>query len=365
MSHRLGDCPICKKPFASGDDIVICPYCGAPYHRACYAQQGHCSFEDRHKEGFEYRPTPKKAKEPADSAAAPASAAAGETAKTPPSKGKVRSEAEGGPKRPGGILCERCRTINDARNIFCEKCGAPLHGAATGSKGEGAGTPFGSAGPGGLFGGFGGFAGPGPGGEAGPETAAEIDGIPREDWAAFVGKNAPVYLARLTQMQSRGGKTSFMLSAFFVPYMYFAYRKLWGWMVLALVSNLAGLGTQVLMAAFSSGLLSGTGFSQDTMWMISVVGSYLFLAIQAVFGLFAMHLYRRAAAKKIQALRHSAQNNAESGEADTAAQREALAQKGGVCVPAAVAMGVGLVLLSAVLSYFLGDAMLSYLLAMI
>ena len=37
MNEYLGcECSVCRKPFAAGDDIVVCPECGTPYHRACY-----------------------------------------------------------------------------------------------------------------------------------------------------------------------------------------------------------------------------------------------------------------------------------------------------------------------------------------
>lgn len=43
-------CPVCDKPFQPGDDIVVCPQCGAPYHRECYQQEGKCKFDDLHAE---------------------------------------------------------------------------------------------------------------------------------------------------------------------------------------------------------------------------------------------------------------------------------------------------------------------------
>lgn len=41
-------CPVCSAPFKEEDDIVICPDCGAPYHRDCYKEQGKCSYSDEH-----------------------------------------------------------------------------------------------------------------------------------------------------------------------------------------------------------------------------------------------------------------------------------------------------------------------------
>ena len=42
-------CPVCDRVFIDGDDIVVCPKCGAPYHRECYESKGKCIFPDLHK----------------------------------------------------------------------------------------------------------------------------------------------------------------------------------------------------------------------------------------------------------------------------------------------------------------------------
>ena len=42
MDYRGQHCPICGKEFCDGDDIVVCPECGTPYHRECYKTAGHC-----------------------------------------------------------------------------------------------------------------------------------------------------------------------------------------------------------------------------------------------------------------------------------------------------------------------------------
>ena len=47
-------CQYCGEQFAKNDDIVVCPDCGAPYHRRCWEEHGKCAFESRHGQGFEY-----------------------------------------------------------------------------------------------------------------------------------------------------------------------------------------------------------------------------------------------------------------------------------------------------------------------
>ena len=47
-------CPVCGQLFTENDDIVACPQCGAPHHRSCWQQEGHCHFDDRHCAGFRW-----------------------------------------------------------------------------------------------------------------------------------------------------------------------------------------------------------------------------------------------------------------------------------------------------------------------
>ena len=46
MEFSEFQCPVCNKTFQDGDDVVVCPECGAPHHRECYEQNGHCFYED-------------------------------------------------------------------------------------------------------------------------------------------------------------------------------------------------------------------------------------------------------------------------------------------------------------------------------
>ena len=37
MARYTGNhCPVCEQEFTDNDDIVVCPDCGTPYHRACW-----------------------------------------------------------------------------------------------------------------------------------------------------------------------------------------------------------------------------------------------------------------------------------------------------------------------------------------
>ena len=48
MKYTGIPCAACGKKFTAEDDVVVCPECGTPYHRACYKELGHCVNEARH-----------------------------------------------------------------------------------------------------------------------------------------------------------------------------------------------------------------------------------------------------------------------------------------------------------------------------
>ena len=105
MSNYIGcKCPVCQQPFTETDDIVVCPECGAPYHRACYQKQGGCVYASKHGTSFEWKP------DPAASQAAEA--------------GRADSARYSDPQ----LACPVCGAPNPATGLFCENCGAPLRG---------------------------------------------------------------------------------------------------------------------------------------------------------------------------------------------------------------------------------------------
>lgn len=90
-------CPVCKKPFTEDDDIVVCPVCGAPYHRACYEQSGECIFPELHEAGKDWQP-PAPAAEP-----------------VPQPSAAIKDQE-----------CPFCGTLNDHGARFCTLCGRML-----------------------------------------------------------------------------------------------------------------------------------------------------------------------------------------------------------------------------------------------
>ena len=57
MTRYTGNhCPVCEQAFTDEDDIVVCPDCGTPYHRACWQKVGVCMHKSEHAAGFEWQP---------------------------------------------------------------------------------------------------------------------------------------------------------------------------------------------------------------------------------------------------------------------------------------------------------------------
>ncbi|MDO5014819.1 MAG: RING finger protein [Clostridia bacterium] len=56
MRYTSEICDKCKKEFTDNDDVVVCPVCGTPHHRACYFESGRCVHESEHGK-FEWKPT--------------------------------------------------------------------------------------------------------------------------------------------------------------------------------------------------------------------------------------------------------------------------------------------------------------------
>ena len=92
MKYTGISCAACGKPFTAEDDIVVCPECGTPYHRACYKELGHCVYEQRHAEGYVWQPP-----------------------KTAPGPSVPLDDQQSAPRADDGlVMCSRCGTVNPA-----------------------------------------------------------------------------------------------------------------------------------------------------------------------------------------------------------------------------------------------------------
>lgn len=55
MDYKNETCLVCGRNFEDGDDIVVCPECGTPHHRACWLIDNRCACEELHGTGYEWK----------------------------------------------------------------------------------------------------------------------------------------------------------------------------------------------------------------------------------------------------------------------------------------------------------------------
>ncbi len=284
-------CIACRTEFTSDDDVVVCPECGTPYHRDCWNANGHCINTELHESGGSW-------------------------------------ENPSAEKKEQKTTCPNCGEENDAANRFCTECGGAMNAEKSG---------------------FGGFSdasdGDGPSGtwrnpfsdtnykvqmDINPEE--RIEGERLLDVIDYVGKNEMYYLTRFVYFRESKKKIMPNLVCMFVPELYFAYRKMWLWMIVAIAATfllsipemLLTLVTQsdMLLAMMQSqvgtsvgamqiltenfgGLVKSLSAHTDTLYWINSICSYITLILHILTFLFGNYLYYRHVLKNVKKERES------------------------------------------------------------
>ena len=267
MASYTGEkCISCGEVFKDGDDIVVCPECGTPYHRECYLKEGKCINNELHESG----------------------------------KSWEQSQESAGDEN---IRCIRCGFENPPDKLFCEKCGTPL------MKNDTEERPFNdmsaqnnyqqNSANGQQFGPF--------GKQVVFDKDSDLEGIKLDDYAKFVRSNPLVFLSNFIRFGKFGGKVSLNFAAFFFPHLYFLYRKMNVIGILMLVAT-AILNIPTAIEYLCSGVV---GFSFDVginitgrvFQGISSASFYLSMILQFVAGFFGNYMYYKHAQKKIREIR--------------------------------------------------------------
>ena len=286
-------CEGCGKPLTLRDDIVVCPDCGAPYHRDCYEKLGRCIHSAAHAAGYEW--------------------------KFPYQESEL-------------CTCPACgeRTLRSEEHCRC--CGAvlPPEGAEepadrSEDPGEGSfdyssfyrqfqetGTP--PADP--MKQAY----------EAAFGKEEAMDGIPCADWASYIGPASPSYMNTYCRMQLAHSKVSMSFSALLFGPFYFFYRKAWKPAFGFLAAELLLAAPTFIEMLQLSGSALAPAMSASALTVFARVCSVLSFVLMLVRGMYGKWLYRKSAAEKIRRIR---------AEFPDAAQRKAvLAAQGGVSIAA-------------------------------
>ena len=187
MTYTGANCPVCGQKFTDQDDVVVCPDCGTPYHRACYKEKGRCIMDELHESGKEW----------------------------------VNPNQPEPVKKATIVQCPACGEPNPAEEPMCDKCGFPLDQKMYQRQQE---DPRQAA--------YDSLEHP-----LGPDD--HIHKISVRDLIAFVQKNAQHYIRLFTLASQNFGATALSWSAlFFGPFFYF-YRKMYKEGLLYLIIDLA------------------------------------------------------------------------------------------------------------------------------
>ena len=307
MDFKNYKCPVCDTFFKDGDDVVVCPECGAPHHRECYEKENRCAFDDKHAEGFDFE----------DYTAEQA------------------YEAQTDSEDPNLIICPRCNAQNQKGMFYCGNCGFPIGAQApnaqqfnqngqaqqnyqntqTQQNGQAQqNSPFGSFGV--PFGAnFDPMAGVNPDEDMG-------DGVTAGELSEYVQKNTPYFIRVFNNIKTiNSGR--FNLCAFLLCGAYLLYRKMYkiGSIFTALmillttaelyfsisVANILAENTVTTYADFFN-LFSGLGVEKQMTIMLMSLCSILNLLIKILTGAFANRWYFKHCKTEIQKIKKSSDN---------------------------------------------------------
>ncbi len=277
-------CPVCGRHFGEQDDIVTCPECGAPHHRACWKQEGHCHFEELHGTDVRWDQQQQAAQETATQAR----------------------------------TCPRCGYANPEFAEFCARCGeefevtdwqsAPPPPAPPPRPPVGQYTPHGGAYP--PFG-----AMPVQDPYGGVPRDAVIEGVPVNAIVEQVGQNSAYYLPRFYRMANGGSKVSWNWAAMFFESKWLLYRKncLWGLLSFVVLTALSLLNELWIMPQWLTA--AGVKTTEDLLltmdkWITNETAlkwyglfaliTLIMVAAQVLIGMFGNYLYMRSVLRKIK-----------------------------------------------------------------
>lgn len=191
MDYKGYDCPVCHEQFKDGEDVVVCPECGTPHHRACFEANGACANADKHKEHYSW---------------------------SEPNAGQQGTDAD-------GVPCAQCGYKNKKDALFCSHCGTPLTAAGAYPPPNGGQntsnpygrSPFGGAAPGVPPVMFDPMAGVNPDDEF-------ADNVKASELAAVVQASTPYYMTVFNRIR-QFGSSRFNFSAFLFSGGWMLYRK--------------------------------------------------------------------------------------------------------------------------------------------
>ncbi len=246
MQEYVGQpCIVCGRAFAEQDDIVTCPECGTPYHRACWQQKGACINTVLHAEGASWilrrREAEKAAKEQERRAEEAEQAAARE--------------------RDDSALPELYDGVRLNPDDPC----------------------------------------------IGLNPEEQLDGVTIREAAAFIRTNRFYYLPIFRLMKRTGRKITFNFLTLLYPPFYFANRKMWGSAMAALLLNsLLEIPTIIKVLSESDVHIPWADVTTSAFHSIYTASFALYFLVSLIWCFFGNYLYYRYAQRKIRSIKKEA-----------------------------------------------------------
>lgn len=259
LSVEGKQCQVCKAYLFDDDDVVFCPDCGAPYHRDCYNQIGHCVLEHLH--GTEEQYCEATAEEP--------------------QLEENKEENEASNTDGNTVKCKMCNTEYESELTRCPDCGAPNFSKMGGGYA--------------VFDFLGGV----------PSDTDLGDGVTADEAKKFVFFNSYRYIPKFLKMKL-GKKASWNWLAFLLPGPWMLSRKMYGlgalFSTLTLISDLFALNfNRVLYENLDTGSFSEiyqyiyenfASFEFSGIFILALVGSLIAVITHIVSGIFGDYFYR-------------------------------------------------------------------------
>lgn len=292
MNYKDCVCIVCNKKFSDDDDIVVCPECATPYHRECYKKNNRCINTVLHEKKESWKPD--------------------NTAANPD---KPQEEKPEEPVSETRIICAKCGAVNKSSSKFCENCGETLINNNTNQNTSDEKDRELSEKLQFLY-----------DSEFTDIKSEQLDGIEIKEIARFIDKNIFYYLNVFSRLKKRGRSISFNLLCFFVPYYYFANRKMYLWAFISFMIMTVLSIPEMMMLLADQLLYIDTSFLESGIFNAFFnTCSFLILFFRIGIALTANAIYYRHIKKSINTIKKSVP---ESEWSDT------IARKGGTCFPA-------------------------------
>ncbi len=334
MDYIGNKCPVCDKYFHIGDDIVVCPECGTPHHRECYADNGNCVNADKHDDGYDYL--------------------------------QEINDNESVDDTVEFINCKKCGTPNPKGAFFCAKCGSAMQDI----KDNANNNPYQNAGANNTYNGQ-----PFPGNQgphvimfdplAGVNPSTDVgDGVTVGEVAKFVKTSTPYFVTVFNQIRMFA-KSRFNFCGMFFGGGYLLYRKMYkiGSIITAIQAamlilyyylnyyiNSSPVYDKLLKAMYeydtnaTALYMSELTAQQNGILMIYFAIAIVMLIMSVVIGACANRMYFNHCKKQIVKIK---------SEANTQSDCDTLYQKrGGVNMPLAISLWITYIILSYMPSFF-------------